>query len=294
MSKDEEMKFVLELEEPSQELLDWAKDNIGENSDTKSQMISELRDMIYSRGECTLPRTDDSFLLRFLRSRKFHLEAAYKLFVHYNDFREENRNLYEGVGLDPLIEMTLQDIMHVPPYKDQTGKRMIIYKFGNWDPDVSTVEEMLQATLLVLELGGFEPSMQIKGVICVIDLQNISMRQALYLTPNVAQKIVEFGMTSHPTRVDVVHVINHSWTLEMLLTIFKPFLHGKIKKKIYFHRSTESLHEHINPKYLPEAYGGTQPHFDNSHWFEDLSKYETVRKELRSLGYDPEIKKNSK
>ncbi|KAH0813344.1 hypothetical protein GEV33_009447 [Tenebrio molitor] len=194
MSKDEEMKFVLELEEPSQELLDWAKDNIGENSDTKSQMISELRDMIYC----------------------------------------------------------------------------------NWDPDVSTVEEMLQATLLVLELGGFEPSMQIKGVICVIDLQNISMRQALYLTPKVAQKIVEFGMTSHPTRVDVVHVINHSWTLEMLLTIFKPFLHGKIKKKIYFHRSTESLHEHINPKYLPEAYGGTQPHFDNSHWFEDLSKYETA------------------
>jgi hypothetical protein len=55
---------------------------------------------------------------------------------------------------------------------------------------------MLQATLLVLELGGFEPRMQIKGVICVIDLQNISMRQALYLTPNVAQKIVEFGMVS--------------------------------------------------------------------------------------------------
>jgi hypothetical protein len=49
MSKDEEMKFVLELEEPSQELLDWAKDNIGENSDTKSQMISELRDMIYCK-----------------------------------------------------------------------------------------------------------------------------------------------------------------------------------------------------------------------------------------------------
>jgi hypothetical protein len=32
-----------------------------------------------ARGECTPPRTDDSFLLRFLRSRKFHLEAAYKL-----------------------------------------------------------------------------------------------------------------------------------------------------------------------------------------------------------------------
>ncbi|CAH1367982.1 unnamed protein product [Tenebrio molitor] len=285
------MKFVLEVEEPSQELLNWAKDNIGENSDTKSQIISDLRDMIYSRGECTPPRTDDSFLLRFLRSRKFHLEAAYKLFVSYNDFREENRNLYEGVGLDPLIEMTLQDIMHIPPYKDQTGKRMIIYKFGNWDPDISTVEEMLQATLFVLELGGFEPSIQMKGVICVMDLQNISMRQALYLTPNVAQKIVEFGVTSHPTRVDVVHVINHSWALEMLLTIFKPFLHGKIKKKIYFHRSNESLHEHINPKYLPETYGGTQPNLDNNHWFDDLSKYETVRKELRSLGYDPEIKK---
>jgi hypothetical protein len=79
----------------------------------------------------------------------------------------------------------------------------------------------------------------------------------------------------------------------MLLTIFKPFLHGNIKKKIYFHRSTESLHEHINPKYLPETYGGTQPNLDNNHWFADLSKNETIRKELRSLGYDPEVKKTA-
>jgi hypothetical protein len=55
---------------------------------------------------------------------------------------------------------------------------------------------MLQATLLVLEVGALEPFSQIKGVICVMDLQNISMRQALYLTPNVAQKIVEFGVVS--------------------------------------------------------------------------------------------------
>jgi hypothetical protein len=49
LSRDEDMKFVLEVEEPSQELLNWAKDNIGENSDTKSQIISDLRDMIYCK-----------------------------------------------------------------------------------------------------------------------------------------------------------------------------------------------------------------------------------------------------
>jgi hypothetical protein len=79
MPTDVEIKWELDLREASEELLEWAKENIREDPNTKCQMISDLRDMIYSRGECTPHRTDDKFLLRFLRSRKFGLESAYRL-----------------------------------------------------------------------------------------------------------------------------------------------------------------------------------------------------------------------
>lgn len=46
-----EIKQELDLGEPSQELLDWAKENINEDPDTKCQVIDELKELIY----CKLP-----------------------------------------------------------------------------------------------------------------------------------------------------------------------------------------------------------------------------------------------
>lgn len=40
--------------------------------------------LFLARGECTPHRTDDAFLLRFLRGRKFNVEAAYRLVSYFN------------------------------------------------------------------------------------------------------------------------------------------------------------------------------------------------------------------
>lgn len=49
MPSDNEVKAELELGEPPQELLDWAKREIGENPETRCQVISDFRDMIFGR-----------------------------------------------------------------------------------------------------------------------------------------------------------------------------------------------------------------------------------------------------
>lgn len=41
--------IVVDLEEPPQKILDWARENIGENPETKCQLICELRDLIYGK-----------------------------------------------------------------------------------------------------------------------------------------------------------------------------------------------------------------------------------------------------
>lgn len=46
-SETTEVKSELELDEPTQELLEWAKENIGEIPETRCQVLSDLRDMIY-------------------------------------------------------------------------------------------------------------------------------------------------------------------------------------------------------------------------------------------------------
>lgn len=46
---EERLKPVLFDDEPSEELLEWARKHINEDPDMKDQAISELRDMIYGK-----------------------------------------------------------------------------------------------------------------------------------------------------------------------------------------------------------------------------------------------------
>lgn len=47
MLGDNEVKAELDLGEPSQELVEWAKKEIKEDPEKKLQILNELRDMIY-------------------------------------------------------------------------------------------------------------------------------------------------------------------------------------------------------------------------------------------------------
>ncbi|XP_025831185.1 alpha-tocopherol transfer protein-like [Agrilus planipennis] len=86
--------------------------------------------MIYERGECMPHRTDDAFLLRFLRARYFVLERAHRLFVNYYNFKENNPEIFEGVNLMKLQELGTTNIITVPPYREQTGRRILLYRMG--------------------------------------------------------------------------------------------------------------------------------------------------------------------
>jgi hypothetical protein len=46
---EKEIYDALDCGEPPQELLEWAKENLGEDPETKCQIISDFRDMIYGK-----------------------------------------------------------------------------------------------------------------------------------------------------------------------------------------------------------------------------------------------------
>ncbi|XP_044267008.1 alpha-tocopherol transfer protein-like [Tribolium madens] len=281
-----EVKSELDLGEPSKELLCWAEENIREDPNTRCQILDDFREMIYSRGECTPVRVDDSFLLRFLRSRKFVLESAYKLFLNYHDLRDENPTYINSVGFELLEKIGDNDLIIVPPYRDQTGKRILLYKLGNWIPESVTIDEVLAATQLILELAILEERAQILGGICIIDCENITMQHALHMTPTVARKVVQVAVTSHPMRLEAMHIVNNSWAFEMFFNFFKPLLRGKMMERLYFHGTDmESLHKHVDPKNLPQKYGGYQPFYDYRDWIRGFRKDKTIIEELKSLGY---------
>lgn len=100
------------------------------------------------RGECVPFRTDDAFLLRFLRARNFVVERAHRLvyfaillyfqysiffsfqFVNYHEFKENNPEFFENVELLHLKKLGDNELITVPPYREQTGRRMLLYRMG--------------------------------------------------------------------------------------------------------------------------------------------------------------------
>lgn len=142
---------------------------------------------------------DDEFLKKFLRARFWKVDNAYKLMCRYYQFRAQNTQFYLGVHPIKLRSLGDEEIVSVPPYRDQDGRRLIIYKIGNWRPSKVPVEDIFRATLLIMEVGSLEPQNQVLGSVGIFDLDGLAMNHAWQMTPTYAQKVIQLLVVSDIT-----------------------------------------------------------------------------------------------
>lgn len=114
----------------------------------------------------------------------------------YYDFRENNRTLHVGVYPMTLKRLGDEDIVSVAPYRDQLGRRMMIYKIGKWRPSKIPLNDIFKATLVLFEMGSLEPQAQVLGGIGIFDLEGMALNHAWCITPSVAKKIISLMVVS--------------------------------------------------------------------------------------------------
>ncbi|KZC14220.1 PREDICTED: alpha-tocopherol transfer protein-like [Dufourea novaeangliae] len=276
----------LDLGEPSPEVMEYARRELGETEEVKCQTVNELRDMIYERGECQPHRMDDDFLVRFLRVRNFNVNRAHRLIVNYYNFKEQHPEIHQDVNPVKMNHIGEDDVMTVPPYRTQCGRRMMIFRLGNWDPRKYSMEEIFKATVIILELGVLEPRAQILGGVAVFDLEGITMSHAWTITPQVANMVIALMVSAFPMKTTAIHILHQSWVFDVMFAVFKPLLDVRMQNKIFFHGSNmDSLHQHIHPAQLPKKYGGTREELPYYKWIQSLSKDPQIVKEMMMLGY---------
>lgn len=279
-------QVCLDLSEPSPDVMEYARRELGETEDVKCRTLQELRDMIYERGECLPHRVDDDFLIRFLRNKYFNVNKAHRLIVNYYNFKEEHPEIHQDVNPLEMKHIGEDDVMTVPAYRTECGRRIMIYRLGNWDPRKYPVEEIFKATVIVLELGILEPRAQILGGVVLFDLEGITMAHAWTITPQVASMVIALMVTAFPMKTHAIHILHQSWVFDVMFAVFKPFLDVRMQKRIFFHGSNmESLHKHISPSHLPKRYGGTRDELPYYKWIDSLSKVHRIVKEMNQIGY---------
>nr|XP_046226672.1 clavesin-1-like [Scatophagus argus]XP_046226673.1 clavesin-1-like [Scatophagus argus] len=257
----------------SSETTEKARLELNENPDTLHQDIQQVRDMIVTRPDIGFLRTDDDFILRFLRARKFDQMETFRLLAQYFQFRQQNLDMFQSFKVDdPGIKRALMDgfpgVLETP---DQHGRKILILFASNWDQSRNSFTDILRAILLSLEVLIENPELQINGFILIIDWSNFSFKQASKLTPNILKLAIEGLQDSFPARFGGIHFVNQPWYIHAMYTIIKPFLKDKTRKRIFLHgNNLNSLHQLIQPECLPSEFGGTLPPYDMGIWARTL------------------------
>ena len=173
--------------------LDKATKELGEVPERRMEVIGELRDKLKSwqadpgdpdEKDLTLPLNkieEDSFLLRFLRARKFDIERSTKLFVNYFKYRSKYSSVLGEVSARAAEQTLKANIVSVLPHRSEDGCKIIVAKFGMFDLDEHPIESMLKMMLVILDQLIEDEDTQVHGIVVCEDLGELSFYKMISL-----------------------------------------------------------------------------------------------------------------
>ena len=216
---------------------------------------------------------DSSFLLRFLRARKFSQERAYELLVNYYTVRANNQQ-----HLKALTPSQSRDVIDVGvscflPTTDKLGRRILYLRFGKWVPEEIEMMRFLKANLLTMEQMVRDEATQVRGMILVCNCIDVGMSHVKNVDMSYQRTMNYVTQNGFPMRFKAMHFVNEPSLFGYLYALMKPFLSEKTISRQFFHgHCLESLHKHVDPASLPEELQGSLANGDElaKAWADEL------------------------
>ena len=261
----------------SPELLERAVNELNEPRDNQERLkaIDQLRNSYKAEKYGPLVRSDDGFILRFLRAKKFNQEKALKVLHNYHSVKTEYNQVFDKVHnptvLQPVIE---KGVLSVLGGETTDGAAVFVYRPGLVDKDTDLHTLMAYGVLALEKLLEREEN-QICGVASVEDLENFGLGMFLKVSPFELAKLNSVYQDAMPIRFRAIYLLNEGKVFDVLMTLFKPFLKKKLLSRIHpLGSNYKKLHEYISPSVLPPHYGGTGPDPETlvKMWIERLTE----------------------
>uniref|UniRef100_A0A0C9R812 CLVS1_1 protein n=1 Tax=Fopius arisanus TaxID=64838 RepID=A0A0C9R812_9HYME len=283
------MAFRLEPGPLNQETKALAVKELRETEENIKNGIEALRKLL-EEDKTMYFRTDDEFLIIFLRPCKYYPESAYALMQRISDFKVKNAALLDNlVPMDERTAMFENNVVNVLKGRDHKGRRVLIVNTGKtWDPSKVNADSLFRIFYLIHEAAVLEPETQVRGVVVIMDFDGLSMKQVMGLSPSFSMRLLSFIQDAMPLRLKEVHIVKQPFLFDLVWRMFKPFVREKLRKRMYFHGSKmNSLHTHMAPSHLPKNYGGELPEIDYTaaDWFPAFQDCEDSIKAWNTYGY---------
>lgn len=109
-----------------------ARKELREDRSTREQCLEQLRNWLKKNEDVENVRTDDRFLLRFLRAKKFSVPITQQILLKYLNLKRVFPQMTAQLDYmsSNLHEILTNGYLVVSPVRDQHGRRVIIVRAG--------------------------------------------------------------------------------------------------------------------------------------------------------------------
>jgi hypothetical protein len=232
-----------------------------------------------------------SFLIRFVRGKKYDVEAAHETVRKYYTLRKKNPKIFRIAypSYEPVKELLEKNAVMKLKHNDADGRAIITWNFPKWDPEKHSFDHITAALVLVLEeLLLFNVDVQINGIVMIANDDTLSLSHVKQFSPGRIKSVLQIMQGSFPLRLKQVNVIKEPSLFEMVFSMMKPFMTAKFKERLVLNgQNLEKFHELFPPENLPEDYGGklTDDEAYDQKFKADLLQRDTYYKELLEYGF---------
>lgn len=274
-------------------LIKIATEELNESPQRTKNDLAALNEWILKQPHL-IARTDEKFLISFLRNAKYRLEGAKQKVDSYHTFRTicaehfKNRAPLPTNQHNLLIKGTFVPLLQPNP-KDYG--RITINVLKQIAENDCTVSDSFKIVLMVNDKYLVtDECATITGQHTIIDFEGTTMITATQSIA-IAKKLVTGLEDVYPVRIIAFHLINLKKApplFELVIKTFKGLCKTKLGERIRIHDTLESLYKEIPKSMLPTEYGGDAgscealmekfmkvTNFDDDKWFLDDEKYKT-------------------
>ncbi|EXJ88913.1 hypothetical protein A1O3_01977 [Capronia epimyces CBS 606.96] len=241
----------------------------GHTTKEQDAQVYQLRAMLEQEGY--KERLDTLTLLRFLRARKFNVEAAKQMFIKNEQWRKE-------FGVEDLVrnfDYTERPLVfqYYPQYyhkTDKDGRPVYIEQYAKIDLTamykITTAERMIQNLVVEYEKVA-DPRLPacsrkagklLETCCTIMDMKGVGVSKI----PSVygyLKSVSAISQDYYPERLGKLYIINAPWGFSSVFNFIKGFLDPITVAKIHVLGSTyqAELLKQVPPENLPKQLGGT-------------------------------------
>uniref|UniRef100_A0A2S2QH58 Clavesin-2 n=1 Tax=Sipha flava TaxID=143950 RepID=A0A2S2QH58_9HEMI len=166
-----------------------------EDENTREQCLLAFRQWILKNPDIQNVDIESTFLLRFLRTKKFSLPMAQQLLLKYLNLRQKYPMYFTNLDcLNPAVNDLIDaGYMFVSPFRDNHGRRVIIGSAKGFDLQKFTSKDLGLTHMVTYETLLNDEVNQVMGFTHIGDLASISPAYITLFTPNEFATLIKWG-----------------------------------------------------------------------------------------------------